>query len=86
MSLREAFEQSQLLTVVVLAAIAWLLFSVGRVLSQFDFWAGESVGMTADAGVVGVLVMGITLVFAAALLGAFGHDEPAPEAWPPEDA
>ena len=86
MSLREAFEQSQLLTVAILAGIAWLLFSVGRVLSQFDFWAPEAVGMTPSAGVVGALVMSVTIVLAAALLGAFGHDEPSPDTWPPEDA
>ncbi|QKY19024.1 hypothetical protein B4589_001035 [Halolamina sp. CBA1230] len=86
MSLREAFGQSQFLTVVILAAIAWLLFSVSRVLGQFDFWGSETVGMTPGAGIVGVLVMVATLVFTAALLGAFGHDEPAPDTWPPEDA
>ncbi|GAB7013346.1 hypothetical protein [Halolamina salina] len=86
MSLKEAFEQSSFLTLAVLAAIAWTVFSTARVLGQFDYWNPEPFGMTPGAGIVGVLVMGIGIVLAIALLGAIEHDEPAPETWPPEDA
>lgn len=86
MSLREAFEQSRFLTVAILAAIAWTVFSAARVLGQFDYWNPEPFGMTPGSGIVGVLVMGIGVVLAVALLGAFEHDEPSPETWPPEDA
>lgn len=86
MSFRDAFEQSRLLTLVVLAAIGWTLFSAARVLGQFDYWNPEPVGMTPGAGIVGLLVMAAGVVLALALLGAFEHDEPAPETWPPENA
>ncbi|WP_053947770.1 hypothetical protein [Halolamina sediminis] len=86
MSLKEAFEQSSFLTVAILAAIVWTVFSAARVLGQFDYWNPEPFGMTPGAGIVGVLVMGIGVVLAVALLGAFEHDEPAPQSWPPEDA
>lgn len=86
MSLRDAFEQSQFLTLVLLAVIAWTAFSITRVLGQFDFWAPEAVGMTPGAGVVGVLVMLVGVTLALALLGAFSHDEPTADTWPPEDS
>ncbi|KPN31029.1 hypothetical protein SY89_01771 [Halolamina pelagica] len=86
MSLTDAFERSRTLTVGLLVAIAWLVFSVARVLGQFDYWAPEPAGMTPEAGVIGVLVMAATILFATLVLGAFESDEPAPEAWPPEDA
>jgi hypothetical protein len=86
MSSKEAFEQSSFLTVVIMAAIVWTAFSAARVLGQFDYWNPEPFGMTPGAGIAGVLVMGITVVLAIVLLGAFQHDEPSPEAWPPEDA
>ncbi|NHX36441.1 MULTISPECIES: hypothetical protein [Halolamina] len=85
MSLTDAFERSRILTVALLAAIAWLVFTAARVLGQFDFWSPEPVGMTPAAGVVGLLVMAVTILFAALVLSAFESDEPAPEAWPPED-
>lgn len=86
MSFNDAFEQSRLLTLVVLAAIGWTVFSAARVLGQFDYWNPEPVGMTPAAGIVGVIVMAIGLVLALTLLSAFAEDEPAPETWPPENA
>jgi hypothetical protein len=86
MSLRDAFEQSRFLVVAVLAAIAWTVFSAARMLGQFDYWNPEAYGMTPEAGIVGVVVMAAGVLMAVSLLGAFEHDEPAPEAWPPEDA
>lgn len=86
MSFRDAFEQSTLLTAAVLAAIAWTVFSAARVLGQFDFWNPEPYGMTPEAGIVGVFVMGIGVLLAVALLGALEHDEPTADTWPPETA
>ena len=85
MSLRDALEQSRFLTLAVLAAIAWTVFSAARVLGQFDFWAPEPYGMTPGAGIVGLVVMAIGVTLAIALLGAFEHDEPTADSWPPED-
>lgn len=86
MSLRDALEQSRFLTLAVIAAIAWTVFSIVRVLGQFDFWAPEAVGMTPGAGIVGVLVMLVGVTLALALLGAFSHDEPTADTWPPEQS
>jgi|AntRauTorcE11898_2_1112593.scaffolds.fasta_scaffold06176_5 hypothetical protein len=86
MSFRDALEQSRLLTLAVVAALAWTAFSVTRVLGQFDYWAPEAVGMTPGAGIVGVVVMLVGLTLGLALLSGFGHAEPTADTWPPEGA
>ena len=86
MSLRDALEQSRILTLAIIAAIAWTVFSITRVLGQFDFWAPAAVGTTPGAGIVGVAVMLVGVTLALALLSGFGHDEPTAETWPPDDS
>ncbi len=86
MSLRDALEQSRLLTIGVLAGMGWLVFTAAQVLGKINYWNPADVGQTAPAGVVGLGVLVAILLFSLALFSGLSHDEPTADAWPPEDA
>lgn len=86
MSLRDALEQSRLLTFVLIAGMAWTVFAVGQVLGKINVWNPANVGHTAASGVVGVAVLVALLCLSLTLFSGLGHDEPTAETWPPEDA
>lgn len=86
MSTRDAIGQSRVLLLALIAGMAWTGFTVVRVLGQIDYWNPTDVGHTAAAGVVGLGVLIALLLFSLSLFSGLGHDEPAPETWPPEDA
>lgn len=86
MSLRDALAQSQLLTLALVAGMAWLVFTVAQVLGKINYWAPADVGQTSVAGVVGLLVLTALLLLSLALFSGLGHDEPTATTWPPEDA
>ncbi|MEF8799452.1 MAG: hypothetical protein V5A38_08035 [Halolamina sp.] len=86
MSLREALEQSRLLTLAVLAGMAWIAFTVVQLLGKINYWSPADVGQTAGAGVVGLLVLAAVILLSLVLFSGLGHDEPTADTWPPEDA
>lgn len=85
MSLRDALGQTRLLTLGLLAGMGWIVFTAAQVLGGINFWAPADVGHTAGAGVVGLLVLTAVLVASLSLLSGIGHDDPAPDTWPPEN-
>lgn len=86
MSLRDALEQSRLLTLVLVAGMAWLVFTVTQVVGQINYWVPAEVGQTSGAGVVGLLVLAGVFLLSLVLFSGLGHDEPTADTWPPEDA
>lgn len=86
MTIRDATSQSRVLTLALFAGMAWTGFTVVRVLGQVDYWSPGDVGQTTAAGIVGLGVLIALLLFSLSLFSGLGHDEPAPETWPPEDA
>ena len=84
MSLREAFGQAQLLTLFLLAGMGWIVFTAAQVLGNINYWAPATVGQTAGAGIVGLVVLAAVFVFSLSLFSGLGESEPAPQTWPPE--
>lgn len=86
MSLRDALEQSRLLTLVLIAGMAWIGFTMVQVLGEINYWNPDTVGQTAATGIVGLGVLLGLLLLALTLFSGLGHEEPSAEAWPPDDA
>jgi cytosine/uracil/thiamine/allantoin permease len=86
MSFRAALGQARLLTLFLIAGMGWIVFTAAQVLGGINYWNPADVGQTAGAGVVGLLVLTAVLVAGLTLFSGLGHDEPAPNTWPPEDA
>jgi hypothetical protein len=91
MSIKNALGQARLVTIGVLAAVGWMLLTGLRVFESIDFWGladagvvGDAIGPTAVGGVLGLVILTVTVLLAAQLLGELGETDPAPEPWPPE--
>lgn len=87
MGMRTALQGTRWITFGVLAAAVWMLLIVYEVATAFD-WAEVTVqnflGQAAMSGVVGLVVMAVTLGLLVVFYGELAETEPAPEAWPPE--
>lgn len=86
MSFRTAVKQSNVLPVATVGAAAWLGLTVLQVVGTMDpLWGGESVGQTAVTGLVGALVIALSIGMLLVFLGELGHSSPGPQTWPPEE-
>jgi hypothetical protein len=86
MSIRTALGQSNVLTFAALGAAGWLGVTVLQVVGTMQpLWSGQSAGQTAATGLVGALVVAISLGLLVALLGELGSTGPGPQAWPPQE-
>ncbi|MFB6161207.1 MAG: hypothetical protein ABEJ61_08535 [Haloferacaceae archaeon] len=86
MSMRTAVSQAAPITFGLLLAGLWVVV-VG--IDVFNatlavLWSDTAVGQTAASGVVGLLVIAVTLGLMVVLYGELTETTPAPEAWPPE--
>jgi hypothetical protein len=85
MSVRTAVRQSNVLSFAALGAAGWLGLTALQVVGTMQpLWEGQSAGQTAVAGLVGALVIAISIGLLFVLLGELGHDSPRPQTWPPE--
>lgn len=88
MSLRNAIDQSRILTFVLLGIGLWLLIALFSVWSTMDNpWevTGSYVGPNPIGGIIGIVVMAATLILLVVLYSALETEGPAPSAWPPEE-
>ena len=92
MALRTAFSQARIVTIGVLAALLWLVVAGLRIFDSIDFWGaanagivGDAIGATTAGGVLGLLIIGVTLLLIVNLLGELGETDPTPDTWPPRE-
>jgi hypothetical protein len=88
MSIQTALKQSKVLTFVVIGIFRWLLLTLIRVASAFDWTAvsaADFIGRNALGGVVGVIVMLILLGVLVTLFGELMESDPLPDTWPPSE-
>ncbi|AEN04997.1 hypothetical protein [Halolamina sp.] len=85
MSLREAFGQARLLTLLLLAGMGWIVFTAVQVVGNINYWGPSNVGQTASVGIIGLVMLAAVLVLSMGLFSGLGSSEPAPQAWPPEN-
>jgi apolipoprotein N-acyltransferase len=88
MTIRTALRQSRVLTYAVLFVLLWLLVTLYRVATSFDWTAITTptfIGLNPVGGIVGVVVMAIVVMLVIALYGELSQEEPAPEPWPPTE-
>lgn len=88
MTIRNALGHSRVLTFAVLFVLLWLLLTLFRVATSFDWTAITEptfIGLNAVGGIVGVVVMAIIIMLSFTLYGELSHEEPAPESWPPSE-
>ena len=88
MSIQTALKQSKVLTFVVIGIFLWLLLTLIRVASVFDWTAvsaADFIGRNALGGVVGVIVMLILLGVLVTLFGELMESDPLPDTWPPSE-
>lgn len=88
MSLRNALQNSRILTFGIIAAFVWLLLNLITVVGAFDWYAagaGDFIGQNAIGGIVGSIVLLVILGGFVALYSEAGEMEPAPDSWPPSE-
>lgn len=85
MSIRTALHQSTVVTLAMAVAALWLLSSWTRLYEAVDLANLEPTGQGAIAGVVGLLVLTITLGLVFVLAGELGEATPGPNQWPPAE-
>lgn len=85
MSINTALQQSRVVTFAALVAGLWLLLSWLHVFETLTWSNTTSVGQGAVAGVIGLLVLAITLGFLFVLTGELGSAAPGPNQWPPSE-
>ncbi|SEO67815.1 hypothetical protein SAMN04487948_104132 [Halogranum amylolyticum] len=86
MSFRTALSQSNVLPFAALGAAGWLGLTALQVVGTMQpLWGGESVGQTAVTGLVGAIVIAVSVGLLVALLGELGERRPGPQTWPPEE-
>lgn len=85
MSIKTALRQTRVVTFAALVAGLWLLLSWLRVFETIDWSNTTALGQGAVAGVIGLLVMAITLGFLFVLAGELGDVAPGPNQWPPSE-
>jgi hypothetical protein len=57
MSLREAFGQARLLTLLLLAGMGWIVFTAVQVVGNINYWGPSNVGQTASVGIIGLVML-----------------------------
>jgi len=88
MGTQTALKQSKVLTFVIAGIFLWMLLTLIRVATAFDWTAvsaADFIGRNALGGVVGVLVMLILLGVMITLFGELTETEPLPDTWPPSE-
>lgn len=85
MSIKTALRQSPVVTFAVVVAGLWLLRSWLRVFGRIDLATPSAVGQGALTGIVGLVVLAITLGLLFALVGELGDATPGPNTWPPTE-
>lgn len=86
MSFRTAVSQSNVLPFAVLGAVGWLGLTALQIVGTMQpLWGGEIAGQTAVAGLVGGIVIAVSIGLLVVLLGELGERRPGPQTWPPEE-
>ena len=86
MGIRNGLRQSRVVTFGVMAAIAWTALVAYQVAGSVQWlsWSGGYVGQNSAAGIVGVVVLALSLGLLVTLYAEGTESEPSPEPWPPE--
>lgn len=88
MTIRNAIRRSKVITFAVLFVLAWLVLTLYRVATSFDWLAITTptfIGLNAVGGIVGAIVLAVIVMLVIGLYGELGEDEPTPESWPPSE-
>lgn len=85
MSIRTALSDSTVITLAAVVASLWLLSSWVRIFEAIELAHLRPIGQGAIAGVVGLVVLSITLGFVLVLGGELGKATPGPNQWPPTE-
>lgn len=88
MSLRNALQNSQILTFGIIAGAVWILLNLITVVGAFDWYAANPsnfIGQNAIGGIVGIVVLLIILGGLITLYSEAGETEPTPQSWPPSE-
>lgn len=87
MSLKTALDTNPVLVFAVLLFGGWLAMKWLDVLETMqmigELGLGQAVGQTLVSGVIGLIVMAVTVGLAVVLFAAMGEADPAPETFPP---
>ncbi|WP_049935902.1 hypothetical protein [Haloplanus natans] len=81
MGIRTALTQSGIVTLGVFAAGIWIVLTMLQVYGRLGPLSSGGVGQTPISGLVGLVVLGGTLVLLLALYGELSEMDPAPEPW-----
>lgn len=85
MTIRNALHQSAIVTFGVAIAALWLLVAWFQVLDTVSLAGVGAVGTGTTAGVLGLLVLAVTLGLLLVVAGELGQSSPAPNSWPPTE-
>lgn len=85
MTLRTALRRSPWITFGLLLAALWILLTWTQLFGALDLTNAGTVGQGALSGVIGLVVLAVTLVFLVVLFGEISESEPSPEPWPPNE-
>lgn len=85
MSIRTALHRSTVLTLAVAVAALWLLSSWLQIFEAIELANLGPAGQGAIAGVIGLIVLTITLGLVFVLGGELGEATPGPNQWPPAE-
>lgn len=88
MAIKKALRQSRILTFGLLFVTLWLLFTLYRVATSFDWTAIANptfIGLNPVGGIMGVIVMALLVMLVFAMYGEMSEEEPAPQPWPPKE-
>jgi len=85
MSIQTALRQAPVVTLAAAVAALWLLSSWARIYEAIELANLGPTGEGAIAGVVGLVVLTITLGFVFVLGGELGETTPGPNQWPPTE-
>lgn len=87
MSMRTAFRQNNVLFVGLLFAIGWIGLTVMNVSNSMGAIATDNwVGHHGLGGIVGIVGLGLILLFAVTAYSELAETEPVPESWPPDSS
>ncbi|MFB6120599.1 MAG: hypothetical protein ABEJ68_05720 [Halobacteriaceae archaeon] len=86
MGIRNALQKSRVVTFGVLFAIVWTLLATIEVATATDWlsWSTDYVGQNSVAGIIGFVVLAVSLGLLVTLSSETAESEPTPEPWPPE--
>jgi hypothetical protein len=88
MTTRSAIRQSKVITFAVMFVLAWLVLTLYRVATSFDWTTITEptfIGLNAVGGIAGAIVLAVVIMAMIGLYGEIGEEQPTPESWPPSE-